>query len=112
MKYETQNANYERTAKSGDFMTMREAMERGGSAHKIEDYSVSPEIKYIVDEFWELKGYVGSADTPIQHHHFSHSLLDRNERGIILKMDKAFRAALSDTRQRNDKILASKRKNG
>jgi len=39
-----------------------------------------------------------------------HTLLDRNEKSIIIAMDRAFRSSLIDERAKNDKYLASKRK--
>jgi hypothetical protein len=85
-------------------------LRRTNRSDRIDNYKPDPEFLYLVEEFWHLKMYAGDLETPLQRHHMSDTLLDRNERAIMLAMDRAFRPALSAERAKNDKHLASKRK--
>jgi hypothetical protein len=110
VKYETESPEYEVQKGSGEYRSLGQVLRETKRAHKIDDYHPSPEHNYLVEEFWTLKGYVGDLDKPIRHEDMSHTLLDRNERYIMLATDRAFRSALSETRRKNDKYLAGKYK--
>jgi hypothetical protein len=86
-------------------MTLREAMERGGQSSRIPDYHPDPEFDYLVREYWELK--CGDIDYRIHRNDLRDTLLDRNERGIILKMDRALLAVLAKERASASKKKAS-----
>lgn len=85
-------------------------MRRTGRADRIDDYQPDPEFEYLIEEFWEAKGYAGDLDKPLQYEHLRHTLLDRNERAIIIATDRVFRNSLTTERAKNDKYLASKQK--
>lgn len=91
-------------------MTTRQAYTKGGKQHLIDDYTPSFDCRYLIDEFWKLKSYAGSLEEPLRRDYFKGTLLDRNERDILLKMDSAFRSELADVRRKNDKYVAGKRK--
>lgn len=85
-------------------------MELTGKESKIENYTPSFYVQPLVDEFWNVRSYVGDIDKPIQKKHFEYSLLNRTECLMIIKMDKAFRNELSKFRKDNDRYLAGKHK--
>lgn len=78
-------------------------MTRGGQSSRIPDYTPSPEFNYLIEEYWELK--CGDIDYRIHRNDLRDTLLDRNERGIIIKMDRAFLAALA-----KERVAASRKK--
>lgn len=71
-------------------------MTRGGQLSKIPDYQPEYLYQYLVDEYWNLK--CGDIDYRIMPRDLKDTLLDRNERGIILKMDRAFLSAIATER--------------
>lgn len=79
-------------------MSAREYYTAGGQANKIPDYSVEKIHDRLVNAFWELK--CGDIDYRIRHDDFRHVLLDRNERSIIIAMDRAFLSTVSEERQK------------
>lgn len=107
VKYET-TSSFEKQKGSGEYWTTREVYERSGK--DVPDYEPSIENQYLTSEFWQLKSYAGSIEDPLRREYFSGTLLDRNERAIILAMDAAFRSELTKVRHKNDKILASRNK--
>ncbi len=71
-------------------------MKRGGQSDKIPDYQPEYLYQYLVSQYWDLK--CGDIDYRIMPNDLKDTLLDRNERGIILKMDRAFLAAIAKER--------------
>lgn len=71
-------------------------MTRGGQSDKIPDYIPEAIYSYLVDEYWQIK--CGDIDYRIMPRDLRDTLLDRNERGIILKMDRAFLASIGEYR--------------
>lgn len=82
-------------------------MTRGGQAHKIKEYHPSPLNNYLVESYWDLK--CGDLDYRIRPSDTKDTLLDRNERGIILAMDKAFIGALATERSKAMKEKAKRK---
>jgi len=110
VKYETTNPRCLVNQATGEYESLGSQLRRTGRSERIEDYEPDAEFNYLVDKFWECKGYAGDVDTPLQHCHFAETLLDRNERAIILATDRAFRSALIDERAKNDKYMSRQRK--
>lgn len=109
VRYETKSPRYKSLdGKSEE--SLGEQLRRTGRANRIENYDPPPETFYLIDAFWDAKSYAGELDDPLRREHMADALLDRNERGIILAMDRAFRVELSEVRRKNDEYLASKRK--
>lgn len=95
---------------TGKTESLGSMLRRTNRSERIDDYTPDPEFNYLIEAFWIAKGYAGELSDPLQREHLSDTLLDRNERGIIFAMDRAFRPALAQERANNDKYLASKRK--
>lgn len=93
---------------TGKTESLGSQLRRTGRGHRIDDYNPDPEFLYLIEAFWVAKGYGGDLDEPLRREYLEGTLLDRNERAIILAMDRAFRPALASERAQNDKYLASK----
>lgn len=89
---------HERVKGKGDYLSARQYYTAGGQAHKIPDYCPEKIHEPIVNAFWELK--CGDIDYRIRHDDLRHVLLNRNERSIILKMDRAFLSTVAEERQK------------
>lgn len=89
---------YERVKGKGDYLSAREYYIAGGQAHKIPEYKPEKIHDHLVEAFWELK--CGDIDYRIRHDDLRHVLLNRLERSIIMKMDRAFLSTVSEERKK------------
>jgi hypothetical protein len=93
VKYETENLKYEFRKGSGEYMTLRQMLEKTKRGHLVDEYEPDPQFMYLVDLFWRVRQFCGQ-DDPVSPHVL---------RAIIYQMDAEFRGALSKQRRDNDR---------
>lgn len=114
MKYETKSPRYEVSKGSGQYQSLREVLTKTEREDRIDPYQVSWRADHIVDLFWKAKAIAGEFSETLKPALITDYckdqgvLLNRHERDIIYQMDSAFRAALSEKRAENDRIMAKK----
>ena len=107
VKYETTNPRYVADHDTGEYLTTREAMDRAGK--EVPDYAPSPDMRYLVADFWNLKRYLPEISAPItpglvrDYMECQGALLTRAERAIIYATDYALRGALADQIAKNER---------
>ena len=107
---------YEEKSGSGKYMTFRRMLERSGRMDRITDYSLSWKSQWIVEQFWKLKAFLPSIETPLppnvvlDYCRDQGVLITREERNILYRMDSDFRAALSKKKSEIDRAMAEKAK--